>query len=115
MGGRRSTATAVSAVEEFRCAPCAQSELNARYQQARAAARLPGETLAPFQVPGIPAAIGYARTLPGSLATVVAFSEGDFYYRILTVSAVGDPSRPARSQLIAAATALYRESKVSPR
>ena len=109
-----SAAEVYAAVEQFRSAADARTELARRYAQAQQLGTLPGSRFVPFRVPLIPQSVGYDLTA-GTSGPAIAFAVGDFVYWVSSVGAPGGRGAPTRAQLIAAATAWSRRMRASGR
>jgi hypothetical protein len=104
----------LSWVMQLGSAASARAELAANVRDEQGTSKPPKFTYAAFPVKGIPGARGYHLTSPGSAGDNVVFADGPFLYFVGFGWSAKTNNVPTRTQLIAAATRLYKRVRGHP-
>jgi hypothetical protein len=104
----------LSWVMQLGSASSARAELAANVRDEQSGSKPPKSTYTAFRVNGIPGARGYHLTSPGSAGDNVVFADGPFVYFVGFGWSAKTKDMPTRTQLIAAATRLYKRVRGRP-
>ena len=98
----------VSWVMQLGSATDARAELKANFEYFEVLDKASGGFFSPYSVRAIPRAKGFRVIGHGQVAENVFFADGPFLYLVGAGWPTSDKQPPARAQLVAAATRLYR-------
>jgi hypothetical protein len=104
----------LSFVMQLGSATSARAELAANARDSQSTSKPPKFTYTAFRVNGIPGARGYHLTSPGSAGDNVLFADGPFVYFVGFGWSAKTKNIPTRTQLIAAATRVYKRVRGHP-
>jgi hypothetical protein len=104
----------LSFVMQLGSATSARAELAANVRDEQSTSKPPKSTYTAFRVNGIPGARGYHLTSRGGAGDNVVFPDGPFVYFVGFGWSAKTKNLPTRTQLIAAATRLYKRVRGHP-